>query len=241
MAVHDLPASELLDGPRRGGDEDKGPRLACILQSGHALGEQTRADSPREMIMTRNKAQKAVTRQRMAETGEPYTVARRATLSSDDPSSEEQYAREAREAGVSEAEIAAQLAAFRLRDAAEQARELADAAEEAADVAERRAELARDSAGLAADGADRQELARALEHAEAAERAAERERARADAAEDAADAAEERAELAELAEEEADLGRRGPAGRRPGGLPPIGALPPLPPQPPQPPRPPRPW
>ena len=93
--------------------------------------------------MTRNKAQKAVTRQRMAETGEPYTVARRATLSSDDPSSEEQYAREAREAGVSEAEIAAQLAAFRLRDAAEQARELADAAEEAADVAERRAELAR--------------------------------------------------------------------------------------------------
>ena len=34
-AAHSLPASELLTGPRRGGDEDKGPRLACIFRSGH--------------------------------------------------------------------------------------------------------------------------------------------------------------------------------------------------------------
>jgi hypothetical protein len=60
------------------------------------------------MIMTRDKARKTATRQRMAETGEPYTVARRITMSGGDVPFEEQYALEAREAGVSEAEIAAQ-------------------------------------------------------------------------------------------------------------------------------------
>jgi hypothetical protein len=31
VAAHSLPASELPAGPRRGSDEDKGPRLACVL------------------------------------------------------------------------------------------------------------------------------------------------------------------------------------------------------------------
>lgn len=34
-AAHSLPASELPTGPRRGGREDKGLRLACINLSGH--------------------------------------------------------------------------------------------------------------------------------------------------------------------------------------------------------------
>jgi hypothetical protein len=41
-------------------------------------GGQTRADSPGKTIMTQNKAQKTEIRQRMAETGEPYNVARHA-------------------------------------------------------------------------------------------------------------------------------------------------------------------
>src|ERR1700749_2576422 len=41
-------------------------------------GGQTRADPPGEMIMTQDKARKTATRQRMAETGEPYSVARHA-------------------------------------------------------------------------------------------------------------------------------------------------------------------
>src|SRR5207248_968015 len=41
-------------------------------------GGQTRADPPGEMIMTQDKAKKTATRQRMAETGEPYSVARHA-------------------------------------------------------------------------------------------------------------------------------------------------------------------
>jgi hypothetical protein len=78
-------------------------------------------------------------------------------LAERDDHDEEQYAREAREAGVGEVEIAAQLAAFRLRDAAEQARELAGAAEEAADVAEReraRADAAEDAAVAAEERAE---------------------------------------------------------------------------------------
>ena len=83
-----------------------------------------------EMTMTRNKAQKIAARQRMAETGEPYSVARRETPPPGSVTPEERYAREARDAGVPEAEIAAQLAAFRMQEA----RELADAAEEAAEL-----------------------------------------------------------------------------------------------------------
>ena len=47
VAAHRLPASEPPAGPRRGGDEDKGLRLAGSFfgQVMH-LGEQARADSP---------------------------------------------------------------------------------------------------------------------------------------------------------------------------------------------------
>src|SRR6202042_2833573 len=65
-----------------GGDEDKGLRLAGTVWLRHLPhGEQTRADSPGRFIMTENKAQKAAIRERMAETGEPYSVARHAVLS----------------------------------------------------------------------------------------------------------------------------------------------------------------
>ncbi len=42
------------------------------------LGGQTRAVRPGKMIMTDDKAHKAVIRARMAQTGEPYMAARRA-------------------------------------------------------------------------------------------------------------------------------------------------------------------
>jgi hypothetical protein len=116
------------------------------------------------MIMTRNKAQKTATRQRMAETGEPYSVARRAAgageAGAEDPdftkiTPEERYAREAKAAGVAAAEIEAQTAAFQAREradqvqeAADQAREQADQAEEAANQAEERAELAQEAADV---------------------------------------------------------------------------------------------
>lgn len=117
--------------------------------------------------MTRNKSQKAVTRQRMAETGEPYNVARRAagnagSSGNPDPAGmtpEELYAREAQEAGVSAAEYEAQIAGFQAQEAADQARERADQArdragreEEAADRAQERADLAQEAAGQAREG-----------------------------------------------------------------------------------------
>jgi hypothetical protein len=63
--------------------------------------------------MTQNKGQKAAIRRRMAETGEPYVVARRMVLGEasgassdvDGLTPEEQYVLEARAAGVSAEEI----------------------------------------------------------------------------------------------------------------------------------------
>jgi len=89
--------------------------------------------------MTRDKAQKTAARQRMAETGEPYSVARRAVAAeparAEGPvvtgmTPEEQYAREAEAAGVSAAEIRAQEAAFRAQESADQAEERAGLAHE---------------------------------------------------------------------------------------------------------------
>jgi len=77
VAAHRLPASELPTGPRRGGDEDKGLGLAFRLVM--RLGGQTRADPPGKKPMTSDKARKTAIRQRMAVTGEPYSVARKAT------------------------------------------------------------------------------------------------------------------------------------------------------------------
>lgn len=118
--------------------------------------------------MTRNKAQKSATRHRMAQTGEPYSVARKATdAGPDDPGDhetpQERYLREAQEAGVSAEDIDALRLGFQAQDwadedeqrlvteradkmqrAADQARDRADQAEEAADEAEGRADAAAD-------------------------------------------------------------------------------------------------
>jgi hypothetical protein len=113
------------------------------------------------MIMTRNKAQKTATRQRMAETGEPYSVARRAIRAGNagpaDPdfiemTPEEQYVREAETAGITAAEVEAQKAAFRAQEAADQAEERAERAQEAADLVQERADEAQERA---ADGPGR--------------------------------------------------------------------------------------
>jgi hypothetical protein len=116
--------------------------------------------------MTRDKAQKIATRQRMAQTGEPYSVARKAAEDrAGDPgageTAEERYVREAQEAGVSTADAEALRFGFRaperadqLRQAADQAREQAEQAEESAVQAEERAELAQEAADLAQDWAD---------------------------------------------------------------------------------------
>ena len=54
-----------------------------FLRHGIHLGGQTRADPPWRLTMTSNKAQKIAARQRMAQTGEPYSVARRAVSAGD--------------------------------------------------------------------------------------------------------------------------------------------------------------
>ncbi|MGN6175749.1 MAG: hypothetical protein ACTHPS_22785, partial [Streptosporangiaceae bacterium] len=95
--------------------------------------------------MTQDKARKAATRQRMAETGEPYSVARRAVerehegAAAEDPLSagrgapardDRWYASEAEEAGITVAEFRVQ----HLADLADQARERAEEAEETVSV-----------------------------------------------------------------------------------------------------------
>jgi hypothetical protein len=168
------------------------------------------------MIMTSDKARKTAVRQRMAETGEPYSVARRAAQSAEAPppgaagpsaqdlSPDERYAREAEAAGRTAAQVETETLVFRAQEradrmqaAAELAREHADAAEEDAAEAAEHAELAREALDQAAGWADEAELGQARAIAERADAAAERARARADAAEDTAMAAEERAEMAQ--------------------------------------------
>jgi hypothetical protein len=92
-------------------------------------GGQTRADPPGEMIMTQDKAKKTATRQRMAETGEPYSVARHAV------ENEAAGAQNAVDAGGVPAE------AGEGRSYAEQAQDLADRARRRADEAQERASL----------------------------------------------------------------------------------------------------
>lgn len=82
VAAHSLPASELPAGPRRGSDEDKGLRLAVQpSRQVSTLAGRRGQSGLGKMIMTSNKAQKSAIRQRMSETGEPYSVARNAMLS----------------------------------------------------------------------------------------------------------------------------------------------------------------
>lgn len=211
----------------------------------------------KRMIMTRDRARKTAARQRMAETGEPYVVARKAVgtgdqgeapvraAADDDATPDEQYAREAAEAGIPAAQIESQLAAFRARDAAVRAREEADRAEETADEAEQLAMVAQDAADEAEDWADEQEHRRLRQRADEAQHAADSAREKADQAEEVAADAEERAELAEDAADSdqalvsADEGGR--ELRSHGASRPLwGAVIPVPGRGPRPPNPPRP-
>jgi hypothetical protein len=168
------------------------------------------------MIMTQDKARKAATRQRMAETGEPYSVARQAVerehegATAEDPISsgrgapppgDRWYANAAEEAGITVAEFRVQ----HMTDLADKARERAEEAEETVSVAREAAELAQQAADMTRGWADKQEQERAQRRANQARAAAEEAQRRADQAQRQADEAEEAAdEAADLADETGD-------------------------------------
>jgi hypothetical protein len=131
------------------------------------------------MIMTRNKAQKTAARQRMARTGEPYSVARKATQAraaspaghetpeeqaaghetpeerlAGHETPEEQYLREAGEAGVPAAELDALRAVFLAVGRAGQLRQAAGQARERADQAEEAEVRAGEAEGWAGEARD---------------------------------------------------------------------------------------
>src|ERR1700722_4181125 len=115
--------------------------------------------------MTQNKVQKAAIRRRMAETGEPYVVARRIVLDEangggsdvDGLTPEELYALVARAAGVGAEEIDAQTLVYRLEAAAQRAQEAAERARELAERAEEEAGRAEERAGQAEEAAEEAE------------------------------------------------------------------------------------
>src|SRR5208283_3670439 len=199
VAVHRLPASEPAAGPRRRwrrgqGSTTRGHRQSRYLPwraLGHAI-HPWRADAGRpagkEMIMTEDKARKIATRQRMAETGEPYSVARHAVEreQAEDQPAPDSVAPDLDDGDWDEAGLSAQERLDRARLVADQARE--------------RAERARERA-------EQEEQEQARRRASQARAAAEEAQRRADRAEHEADLAEEQADLAEeqanLAEEEA--------------------------------------
>lgn len=170
--------------------------------------------------MTQDKAWKAATRQRMAETGEPYSVARRAVerehqgATAGDrlgagrgapPRDDRWYAGEAEEAGIPGAEFRVQ----HLADLADQARERAEEAEETVSVAREAAGLAQQAADMTRGWADKQEQERARRRANQARAGAEEAQRRAGQAQRQADEAEEAAdEAADLADETGDSPHR---------------------------------
>jgi hypothetical protein len=101
------------------------------------------------MIMTEDKARKIAIRQRMAETGEPYSVARHA-VEGEHASSADPLQGAAEDAGAAEAQA-------RPREQAEQARQLAEQARTRAEQAERLAEEAEEAADSAEEAADEAE------------------------------------------------------------------------------------
>jgi hypothetical protein len=171
--------------------------------------------------MTQNKAQKTAVRQRMAETGEPYSVARHMVAAGQGPAEPPEapetgryatprddrwYARMAEEAGISVPEFRAQEEAARLADLAEEAQRRADAAQERADLAQERAGQAEEAAELAQAAADLAVEAAELTGSRAGEQERERAQQRADEAALARDRAQEAAGLAqEQAEREQEL------------------------------------
>jgi hypothetical protein len=184
--------------------------------------------------MTQDKAFKAAVRARMAQAGEPYSVARR-TLMSDagdasEPAAEpdssahvtsdrgetedynERYAREARLAGLPEEEIAVRLAGMTARDQsrglATEARALADRAEEAAERAQERADEAEEEAARAEERAELAREAAEMAHEWAEEddlnRAQERAGQMQQRAEQARESADQAQEAADRAQDRAD-------------------------------------
>jgi hypothetical protein len=175
--------------------------------------------------MTHDKAFKTAIRARMAQAGEPYSVARRAVLSDAGDATEraaepdssahvtsdpgetedyyERYAREARLAGLPEEQIAVQLARMTAQDQTAQSRALADRATEAADRAQDRADAAEEEAGSAEERAElaHEAAAMAEEWAEDAERA--RAQKRAGQLQEQAERARERADQAQEAADRA--------------------------------------
>jgi len=171
--------------------------------------------------MTTDKARKTAIRQRMAQTGEPYSVARHATagpaaealdpgfagpaagplssagLSWEDLSPEERYARDAAAAGRAPDQVEAEMAAFRAQEHGDRAQEAARRAREQVSEAESAIDAADERADLAREAADQAE-----ERADAAELSRARERA--EQAEQDAERAQERAEAAEAAADAAD-------------------------------------
>ena len=153
------------------------------------------------MTMTEDKARKIAARQRMAETGEPYSVARRA-VEDEHATSAGPPTGAAGDAGadvVSPPEQAGQA-----RRLAEQARIQAERAAQAADRAEEAADLTQEAAELAQEWGSDAEVDRALRRAHEARTAAEQARSRAEQAERLADEAEEAADLAEETADEAE-------------------------------------
>ncbi len=190
------------------------------------------------MIMTEDKARKTAARQRMAQTGEPYSVARRA-VEDEHVNSADPLGATAEDGGAGDAqprpeEQAGQTEwAQQARSLAEQARMQAERAEEVAAQAEEAADLTQEAAELTQEWGSDEEIDRALRRADEARAAAEQARSRADQAERLADAAEEAADEAEnLAGEYEDSP---PLWHH---RPPRFATPPRPPMPPRPPRPP---
>jgi hypothetical protein len=201
------------------------------------------------MIMTQDKARKIAIRQRMAETGEPYSVARHAVedeyVSSAGPLESPADLSEGMTGDAGDAEALPQEQARDLaeqaRDLAEQARIRAERAGEAADRAEEAADLTQEAAELTQEWGSDEEIDRALSRADEARTAAGQARSRAEQAERLAEEAEEAADRAEEAIGEAghlaDVYEDGPPHwhHRPSQP----AHPPRPPQAPRPPRPPR--
>jgi hypothetical protein len=186
------------------------------------------------MIMTEDKARKIAARQRMAQTGEPYSVARHA-VEDEHASSADPLDGMAEDAGAAEAQTRPQEQAEQARRLAEQARIRAERAEEAADQAEEAADLTQEAAELTQEWGSDEEIERALRRADEARTAAEQARSRAEQAERLAERAEE---VADEAENLADDSEDGPP-RWHHRLP-RPSNPPRPPRPTTPPRPPRP-
>jgi len=131
--------------------------------------------------MTQDKARKSAIRQRMAATGERYSVARHAVRDDDGGAAGPELTRDedVRDEGTEQA-----------RRLAEQARQLAEharmRADEAATAAEEAADLTEEAAELAGEWDDDEESVSARHRADEARAAAERARRRAEHADDLA-------------------------------------------------------